>query len=308
MKVPRVKNISEEKFIETYIVGNQPVIVTDGMDDWDMEKFTPEYLIKEFGDEKVQVYNDLFDLQTVQSLEKYIKDNFFRSESDGPAKQYMRWYTKLKEVDFYWSDSVFDRLKNAWSQPYFIPDTSLVIPSNEKAKKRSINEYGYPYKGLFISGKGSRTRLHKDPFVSNAVLCQFYGQKEIFLYSPEKEKDVMNNGDFVDVKNPDHSKFSNFSSITPDYEDVLSPGEIILFPSGWFHDVTSLSDSISITWNFLHATQIDKLCNHIKNNPEDDQLEIARFFLKDEISKEIKAEDLIVFFKNKFTEQDVEVS
>lgn len=305
MKVPRVKSISEESFIENYIVGNTPVIVTDGMENWDMEKFTPEYLIKEFGDEKVQVYNDLFDLQTVQSLEKYINTNFFRSEADGPAKQYMRWYTKLKEVEFYWSDSVFDRLKNAWSQPYFIPDTSLVIPSNKNAEKRTINEYGYPYKGLFISGKGSRTRLHKDPFVSNAVLCQFHGQKEIFLYSPKKEQDVMSKGAFVDVKNPDHIKFPNFSNITPDYEDVLSPGEIILFPSGWFHDVTSVSDSISITWNFLHATQIDKLCKHIKNNPEDDQLEIARFFLKDEISKEMKAEELIMFFKNKFEAQNV---
>ncbi|MGG8495346.1 cupin-like domain-containing protein [Tenacibaculum sp. TC6] len=300
MEVTRVKNISEEIFIEKYIKGNQPVIVTDGMEKWDLERFTPENLKKEFGDEKVQVYNDLFDLQTIQSLEQYIDANFSRSESEGPAKQYIRWYTKLKEVEFYWSDSVFESLKKSWNQPYFIPSTSLVIPSNKEAVERNINEYSYPYKGLFISGRGSRTRLHKDPFMSNAVLCQFYGKKEIYLYSPNKEKDVMVNNEFVDVKNPDHAKFPNFKNLTPDYKDVLSPGEIIFFPSGWFHDVTCMSDSVSITWNFVHEVQLDRVCKHIEKNPEDDQLEIMRFFLRNEVPEDINSKELVEYLQNKF--------
>ncbi|WP_062055769.1 cupin-like domain-containing protein [Aquimarina longa] len=305
MKVPRVKSITEEKFIEEHIVSNKPVIVTDAMENWDLEKFKPEYIKKEFGHHKVQVYNDLFDLQTIQPLEKYIDANFFRSEKEGLSKQYMRWYTKLKEVDFYWSDKAFDSLKNFWSQPYFVPSTSLAVPSTKGSDSKSITEYNYPYKGLFISGKGSRTRLHKDPFMSNAVLCQFYGQKHFYLYGPDKQKNVMNNGDFVDVKNPDLNKFPSFSDITHDYEDVLSPGEIILFPSGWFHDVTCVSDSISITWNFVHAKQLETLCNHIKNNPEDDQLEILKYFIKGEVSDTASAEEIISYFRKKFAASEM---
>ncbi|GGX33107.1 cupin-like domain-containing protein [Aquimarina muelleri] len=300
MKIPRIKNITEERFVEEYILGNKPVIVTDGMETWDMKKFTPDYLKKTFGKEKVQVYNDLFDLQTIQTLEKYIDSNFFRNEKEGLSNQYMRWYTKLKDEDFYWSDQVFEALKEAWSHPYFVPNKALVIPSNKETEERNVNEFHYPYKGLFISGKGSRTRLHKDPFASNAVLCQFYGEKKIFLFSPDKESNVMNNGDFVDVTNPDHVKFPSFSNITHDYEDILSSGEIVFFPSGWFHDVTCKSDSISITWNFIHETQLNTFCKHIAKNPNDDQLEIAKFFLSDEIKKEANARDLILFFKNKF--------
>ncbi|MFD2943349.1 cupin-like domain-containing protein [Flavobacterium notoginsengisoli] len=301
MKIPRVKNITEEKFIEDYIFANKPVIVTDGMEKWDMGKFTPEYLKKTFGNHKVQVYNDLFDLQTIQPLEKYIDNNFFRTEKEGFSNKYMRWYTKLKEVEFYWSDKVFEDLKSSWGHPYFIPKTSLAIPSNNDVLNRNVNEFNYPYKGLFISGKGSRTRLHKDPFTSNAVLCQFYGEKKIYLFSPDKELNVMdNNHDFVDVKNPDYVKFPNFKNITHDYEDTLVPGEIVFFPSGWFHDVTCTSDSISITWNFVHALQVERLCNHIENHPEDDQLEIAKFFLKDEIDGKADSNEMIQFFKNKF--------
>ncbi len=300
MKIPRINNITEEKFIEEYIVGNKPVIVTDGMENWDMSKFTPEYFKEAFGDEKVQVYDDLFNLQNVQSLKQYIDTNFYRKEEDGLSDQYMRWYTKLKEVDYYWSDQVFDALKGAWSHPYFIPNTSLVIPSNNNAEERVVNEFRYPYKGLFISGKGSRTRLHKDPFTSNAVLCQFYGEKKIYLFDPKKESSVMKNGEFVDVKNPDHDKFPDYASITHDYEDTLSPGEIVFFPSGWFHDVTSESDSVSITWNFVHQTQLNTVCKHIAQNPDDSQLEIAKFFLKDEIKENANARDIILFLKKKF--------
>ena len=304
MKIPRIKNITEKKFIKDYIISNTPVIVTDGMENWDMSKFTPEYLKKEFGDQSVQVYNDLFELQTIQPLEKYIETNFFKEED---TTQYMRWYTKLKEVEFYWSDQVFNSLKNFWSHPYFIPGTSLVIPTDIENKQRNINEFNYPYKGLFISGKGSRTRLHKDPFTSNAVLCQFYGEKKIYLYSPDKEKNVMNNGDFVDIKKPDRTKYPNFSQITHDYEDILSPGEIVFFPSGWFHDVTCISDSISITWNFVHSEQLEGLCDHIEKHPEDDQLEIARFFLNDEISKNAGAQEMITYFRDKFMKDGLEL-
>ena len=308
MKVPRVSNISEEQFIKDYIIGCKPVIVTDAMEKWDLEKFSPEYLKKEYGDEFVQVYNELFDLQNVQPLEEYIDTNFNRTEKEGLSDQYMRWYTKLKEVDFYWSDKVFEGLTPSWSQPYFVPCTSLVVPSNKDADQRNVNEYYYPYKGLFISGKGSRTRLHKDPFTSNAVLCQFYGEKEVFLYSPEKESSVMHSdGSFVDVKKPDHAKFPDFDNITPDYEDVLSKGEIIFFPSGWFHDVTCATDSISITWNFVHIEQLEGLCKHIENYPEDDQLEILKYFLKDEISQDADAKQLVAFFKNKFKSKGLEV-
>ena len=114
---------------------------------------------------------------------------------------------------------------------------------------------------------------------------------------------INSENEFVDVKNPDHAKFPNFKNIEPDYYDTLSPGEIILFPSGWFHDVTCLTDSVSITWNFVHETQLERVCNHISKNPEDDQLEILQYFLKNEVPENVTSKELVEFFQNKFAEK-----
>jgi hypothetical protein len=256
MKIQRVANIDQHEFLSKFLLKNQPVIIADGMQSWDMEKFRPGHLRKTFGDQLVQVYNDLFDLQDVYTLEQYFSEYF---DKDGDCKYYVRWYSKLKDKEFFWSDEVFASMNQYWQHPYFLPESPMLVPYVKEGEPYPVTDKGYPYRGLFISAKGARTRLHKDPFNSNAILCQFYGEKEMILYSP--------------------GKFPDLSTDSPAFEDVLMPGEIVLFPAGWFHDVTCLSNSISITWNFVHSDEKDGFVDFVKEHPDDDQLEIAAYFL-----------------------------
>ncbi len=299
MEIDRIQKVSKEDFLEKYIKGNKPVIVTDAMHDWDLERFQPETLKKEFGSEYTQIYNDLFDLQNIDSLENYLTANF--SKPDKECKNYIRWYTQLKGVDFLWSDEIFVKLKDAWSHPYFVPKNNLLIPFIDADTDKDITEERYPYKGLFISGKGARTRLHRDPFNSNAILCQLYGKKEMLLFAPDQAEYVMNGTEFVDTKHPDLEKFPNYSKATPTYKLVLSPGEIIIFPAGWFHDVTCASDSISITWNFVHASGLKNFQSIILKNPEDDQLEIVKFFLDGQLPADADVNTISQFLEEKFS-------
>lgn len=277
MEIERVQNLTEDDFVNGYLKQNKPVVITDAMKNWDIKRFQPESLQKEFGDEITQIYDDLFDLQNVASLGSYLKSNFNQPQKE--CKQYIRWYTRLKDVDFLWSDHVFEKLVDAWSHPEFLPKNTLLIPTTTGEQPMDITKNRFPYKGLFISGKGARTRLHRDPFNSNAILCQFYGEKEVVLYAPDQAPNVMNDTEFVNIKNPDHTKFPNFSKATPACKLTLKPGEIILFPSGWFHDVTCATDSVSVTWNFIHASGFQDFRSFVLQHPEDDQLEIVRFFL-----------------------------
>jgi hypothetical protein len=297
MNISRIQNLTKAQFISDYLLTKSPVIVTDAMKDWDLKKFNPEYLKKEFGDCDVQVYDDLFNMKTIESLTTYLERNFGKEEITGVC-EYIRWYTQFKDIDFYWSDEVFSKLKSYWGHPYFFPNDSFVVPFCEKDSQKNANEVSFPYKGLFISGKGSGTRLHKDPLHSSAILCQFYGEKKVLLFHPDKENVLMKDGAFIDLKNIDHAKFSNYSGTNPDYEDILQPGEVILFPAGWFHDVTCLSDSVSITWNFIHGLEVEGVCHHLSKHPEDDQLEVLRFFLNDKISLNAGANEIISFLKN----------
>lgn len=298
MEIKREISLSKKEFMEKYLIPNMPVIVTDAMIGWDVKRFQPESLKKEFGDEFVQVYDDLFDLQNVKSLEEYFEKNFEKNFDDSSI-EYTRWYTKFKEMDFFWSDDVFDTLKESWNTPYFLPTKSFLIPFCENGKKISSNESAFPYKGLFISGKGARTRLHKDPFNSNAILCQLYGQKEIVLYAPDQKEFVTNkNGEFINPKNK--KQHENFSKAEYTYKTVLSPKEIIFIPAGWFHDVTSITDSISITWNFVHSSESKNFYNYIKNNPRDPGMETVKYFLKYYLPKDSDVDDICNFINEKF--------
>jgi hypothetical protein len=297
MKIKRVSQLSKQAFMDEYLIPHQPVIVTDAMDSWDIEKFRPEHLDRAFGHYDVQIYNDLFELQTIDTLNTYLHDNFNKPAGVERSHEYIRWYSQLRDVDFYWSDEVFLSLKNAWSHPYFLPEDSFVIPNAAAGMKADVTECRYPYRGLFISGKGARTRLHRDPFNSNAVLCQFHGAKKLYLYAPDQERYVMNGKEFVDIDEPDLRQFPDFPKAVCSYEDVLVPGEVVFFPAGWFHDVTSESDSISITWNFVHATETAGLHEYIDRHRSDDQLEIVRFFLKDKVGGEADAQEIIDFLK-----------
>ncbi|WP_394749619.1 cupin-like domain-containing protein [Spongiimicrobium salis] len=296
MKIDKVKKLSKEDFLTNYLTKNKPVVVTDAMDDWDLNRFQPDSLKKEFGAEYTQVYNDLFDLQNVSTLESYLTSNFSKPEEN--CKEYIRWYTKLKDLDFLWSDDIFKKLKTSWNQPYFLPVSDTIVPYCSADNEIDITTERFPYKGLFISGKGAKTRLHRDPFNSNAILCQLYGEKQISLFSPDQAPYLMNDNEFVDIKNPNLDKFPDFPKAKPTFELTLAPNEVILFPAGWFHDVTSISDSISITWNFVHASELTNFQSFITKHPEDDQLEIVKFFLKDFLSADATPYDISKFLES----------
>ncbi len=306
MMIDRVENLTKETFLNEYLLKNKPVVVTDAMTKWNMSRFQPESLKKNFGVIPTQIYNDLFDLQNLGTLGDYLDKNF--NNPDGDCKEYIRWYTKLKNVDFLWSDDVFSQLEDSWNQPYFLPDNSMLIPFKQGNEKINVTKESFPYKGLFISGKGARTRLHRDPFNSNAILCQLYGKKQIFLFSPEQTPYVMNEHGFVNVKSPDLSKFPDYNKAKPNYKLVLNPEEIILFPAGWFHDVTSITDSISVTWNFIHKSEVKGFYSFVQQYPCDDQLEIAKYFLGNRLSTDDDSKDIITFLNSEFAIEDKPIS
>src|ERR1700759_265827 len=114
MKIERGDQLSKQDFIDKFLLPHQPVIITDAMDDWDVDKFRPEYLDMTFGDYDVQIYNDLFELQTVDTLSTYLQDNFDKPAGMERSHEYIRWYSQLKDAEFFWSDEVFGLLKAAW--------------------------------------------------------------------------------------------------------------------------------------------------------------------------------------------------
>ncbi len=272
---------SADEFVDRYIARNQPVVVR-GLD-YRAEAFTPEGLRGALGDLTALVYGALFDLDDIQTLADYLDDWFgddVELPGPGEAVPYVRWYNQLRDVAFNWGDEAFARLAPSWVAPTCLP-TDYVVPVTAAGAGSNPVIDPFPYRGILVAAAGARTRLHRDPFGTDAVVCMFHGRKEAILYRPERAAelaitdDTSSFGGFMDVR-PDGGMNC---SVEPDCRGILEPGDMIFIPHGWLHDVVVLDDSVSVTWNFVHAAGADALTNYLAAEPErDSEFEILQYF------------------------------
>jgi Cupin-like domain len=270
---------SADEFVEKYISTNQPVIVK-GLD-FDAEELKPDALKDKLGDLTALLYGSLFDLEDILTLSDYIDDWFNLPGAMEENVPYVRWYNKLKNVEFAWGDEAFERVASTWRTPSCLPKTDFFVPVSAGGAGTNPVCDAFPYRGLLVAARGARTRLHRDPFCSDAVVCQFYGTKEVALYRPErtaeltKALDGTSFGGFVDVR---ENKLDSLS-VTPDYHGFLNPGEMVYIPHGWLHDVIVTEDSVSITWNFVHSRGAKEFSNYLVNQSGGDpELEVLQYF------------------------------
>lgn len=273
------ENLTEEEFISEYVAQNRPVVVS-GVP-FDAEKWRPEALSESIGEMTTQVYDTLFDLENISSLEDYFEDNF---GSEGPMPTdvpYVRWYNQLKDVDFVWGDEAFAELASIWEKPACVPTGDLIMPVTGNGTYADPVTDNFPYRGILVAARGARTRMHRDPFCSDAIVAQFYGTKEAALYHPDRTVELTQSSDgnsfggFTDVRADNVTQLS----IEPDYFGKVEPGQMIYIPHGWLHDVLCLSDSVSVTWNFIHKRGAKEFVEYLKSNPsEDSEFEVLQYF------------------------------
>ena len=125
--------------------------------------------------------------------------------------------------------------------------------------KGLLDKKGY----MFFGGKDTTVRIHYDIDMSNVLLTQFGGRKRVILIAPEYA-DLLyrlpfNTYSLIDFDNPDYTKFPALRYVKG-YEVVLEPGDSIFMPSGYWHYMTYLEGSFSVSYR--------KLSPHLKDNLE----------------------------------------
>ncbi len=282
---------SQEVFVNEYVANNRPVVIR-GVD-FDAKEWEPEAMKRRIGDLTALVYGSLFDLDDIQTLEDYI-DTWFGNDEMEPDTPYVRWYNKLRDVEFAWGDEAFGRVASAWRRPACLPSTDLVLPVDRAGGTNPVTD-AFPYRGLLVAAKGARTRMHRDPFFSDAIVCMFYGTKEAALYHPDrvgeltKSADGSSFGGFVDVRENALEELS----ITPDYHGTIGPGEMIYIPHGWLHDVLATDDSVSITWNFVHHAGSREFLQYLEKDWDGDpEFEILQYFHRALGKQSISAQEI----------------
>jgi hypothetical protein len=289
--LPRVRGLTPDAFLRQHVAQNRPVIVTDATDDWPARRdWSPPYFRARFGDDMVQVYDDLFFMISKRPLRDYIDRFILDTARDGDKAPYIRWYSRQDaRPDFPWSDAVFDKLAGEWSRPYFMPTRGLLLPHSADGEPLDPVRSHFPARGIFISALGSRTRLHIDPWASDAVLCQVYGSKRFLLFSPDQTPALTADGKLVDIRYDSASDAWTQPPAVPVADGCLMPGEVIYIPAGWAHAFQTTAPSISVTWNFVHGVSADRLAAYVRAGPPAGEARSFAYFRGEETTDRIAA-------------------
>ncbi|MEZ5409022.1 MAG: cupin-like domain-containing protein [Acidimicrobiales bacterium] len=276
-----------DEFVERWLAPARPVVVR-GLS-YDRQAWTAGGLRARAGSLPTLVYGSLFDLEDVATLDDYLDDWFIPAADGSPAVPspppldpgddvpYVRWYNRLRDVEAAWGDEALARMADTWTAPACLPRTGLVMPvgGGDPVVDR------FPYRGLLVAARGARTRLHRDPFGTDAVVAQFAGVKEAVLYEPGRAGELHLGGDatsyggFLDVRGDGSGRLA----AEPDLAGEVHLGDLIYIPRGWLHDVLVVEDSLSVTWNFVHEAGSRELLRYLQAGAEaDSEWEILRWF------------------------------
>lgn len=263
-------------FVREFLARNRPVLVRDALADWPWAPpWDLDTLDSRFGHLRAATFDTLFGLRGLTSVGGFLSNH--TGEAAGEDPPYLRWFSRQSEERFPWADEAFAALAKDWSAPDWLPSTGYVLPSAPDTLDPTLD--GFPARGLFICGRGARTRLHVDPWGSDALLCQALGTKHVTMFAPASAADLTADGAVVDLAEPDDARFPNWRLAEPSFDELLHPGDAVFIPGGWYHTVVAQEDSVSLTWNFVHGSSADRFERFLAAGGGEDAT--IRYFLGD---------------------------
>ncbi|MCP3140878.1 cupin-like domain-containing protein [Pyxidicoccus sp. QH1ED-7-1] len=101
---------------------------------------------------------------------------------------------------------------------------------------------------LWVGPAGTLTALHHD--LGTVLFGQIAGRKRFRLIPSFQTQSLYSHREVwsqVDAEHPDLERFPAYGEADV-LEDVVGPGEMLLIPAGWWHQVLALDVSVSITF------------------------------------------------------------
>jgi hypothetical protein len=225
----------------------QPCLISDGLASHErLRRWTPEYLAEKCGDVRVSVAVSVdragWHPQVPQRNGKYTIPQV-------PLRDAVRWITSPELSagrEFYVPHEPIQRF----------PPLAQDITFEKSLQESKVN--------IWFGTGNTVSGLHFDR--SPNWYAQVHGSKQFILFSPDQatflypQSGVNSHQSAVDPVQPDLEKFPKFAEATPIVVTVKA-GEILFFPSFWWHHVTSLAVSISVNQWWKVDDQLTEHCN-----------------------------------------------
>ncbi|CAH9127882.1 unnamed protein product [Cuscuta epithymum] len=261
------KELSYAEFAEKYMNRNQPVILTGLMGDWrscrdwvtDAGKPNLPFLSTHFGTSKVQVAEcgtgELNDERRIEmTVSEFISSAQFSKSTDcDKSLLYLKDWHFVKEFPEYIAYKTPLHFCDDWLNLYLDKYRMHTDPDiYNQGNEISCSDYRFVY----IGPKGTWTPLHADVFRSYSWSANVCGRKQWYLLHPDQHHLIHDRNMRVCVYNifsdANEAKFPGFKKAVW-WECTQEQNEIIFVPSGWYHQVQNLEDTISINHNWFNA-------------------------------------------------------
>ncbi|HSW22711.1 MAG TPA: cupin-like domain-containing protein [Burkholderiaceae bacterium] len=236
-RVEKRSGVSKDEFIERYVRGCRPLVLTDLANDWPaMSRWSPQDLKARFGHIEVEIQaernsdpryeQNKLDLRRTQRLGEFVD----RVLAGGPTNDY--YMTANNEV---------------LRKPEFAPLLADIGTLPEFCDASQLERLS----SFWFGPAGTVTPLHHDTVM--LLHTQIVGRKRWRFISPLETPKLYNySGVFspIDVEQPDLVRYPLFSEAHM-IEVVVEPGETVFLPLAWWHQVTSLDVSLSFSYSNL---------------------------------------------------------
>jgi len=234
--------IADAEFIERYVRGSRPVVLTHLTADWPaMRRWSPHDLKKRFGHLNVEI-------QAERNADTRYEENKLAHRKEQRLSEFVDRVLAGGPTNDYYMTANNEVLR----QPGFAPlleDIGSLPAICDRTQLTSASSF-------WFGPAGTVTPLHHDTLM--LFHTQIVGRKRWRFISPLETPRLYNfNGVYspIDVDRPDLARYPRFAEVTM-LEVVVEPGETVFLPLGWWHQVTSLDISMSFSFSNL------KIPNH----------------------------------------------
>ncbi|KAE9134843.1 hypothetical protein PF010_g2315 [Phytophthora fragariae] len=260
MDMEDAATLSYEAFCARYMARNRPVLLRNVTDQWfpraaqwrDGRRINFQLLKAQYGAAEAPVASgDVAEYGAEERCTMRLGEYLELVETGAAGKRY------LKDWHF-----VHAFGHDIYETPPFFKDDWLNWWWDHKEKSES------DYRFVYLGPAGSWTPLHHDVFRSYSWSVNVCGRKEWVFYHPDDEMKLKDRfGQFVlpDVtaEDVDREKYPHFHEAKPVYV-IQETGDAIFIPSGWYHQVKNLEDTISINHNWFNGYNVRELWGFFK--------------------------------------------
>ncbi len=236
-QVEKRANVPLSEFLEKYVVGSRPLVLTDVARDWPaMARWSPQDLRARFGHLQVEV-------QAERSADPNYEVNKLDHRHSVRLADFVDQVLAGGTTNDYYLTANNEMLSRPEFAPILADIGSLpVFCDRSQLAQRS---------SFWFGPAGTVTPLHHDTL----MLChtQIVGRKRWRFISPLQTPLLYNHFEVyspVDIDRPDLNRYPLFEQARV-LEVVVEPGETVFLPLGWWHQVTALDVSLSFSFSNL---------------------------------------------------------